>query len=116
MAASRKPDIQDRRALSVNDVVCVDTMQAQMAHEPHTRARTSVRSVLATVACRGPEVDLNSFIVAAAPYGGPIALTRDPTKFTALSSSGLGAADKISIYSSSGRLVGERAPPCSRCI
>lgn len=53
----------------------------------------------------GPDVDLGSLLVAVAPYGGPIALARDPTKVSALRLSGPGAAGTVTIYSASGRLV-----------
>ncbi len=49
----------------------------------------------------GDDVDLGNSLTAAAPFGGPIAITRDTSKLMELRAVG----DDISIYSSSGQLV-----------
>ncbi|KAH3767787.1 vacuolar protein sorting-associated protein 16 [Pelomyxa schiedti] len=44
-------------------------------------------------------VDLEKYVLAASPYGGPIALTRDPKKIVK------GVEDNVSIYTSAGALM-----------
>lgn len=50
----------------------------------------------------GGGINLGDFMVAAASYGGPIALTRDETKFTKTQQSG---KPIIFVFSSSGRKI-----------
>lgn len=66
----------------------------------------SVRQVRLYEHMRWDAPNLNASIVAAAPFGGPIAVTRDTTKLTALRSL---ADDEITIYSASGKLVRDGA-------
>ena len=47
------------------------------------------------------DVEFGDCVVAAAPFGGPVAVTRDTSKLTAMR----GGDDDISIYSASGKLV-----------
>ena len=53
----------------------------------------------------GPDLDLGSLLIAVAPYGGPIAVARDPSKVSALKLTGPGASDSVTIFSASGRYV-----------
>ncbi|KNC51588.1 vacuolar protein sorting-associated protein [Thecamonas trahens ATCC 50062] len=52
-------------------------------------------------------INLANYIVAAAPYGGPIALYRDKTK---LQEASRGRGDLISVYTSAGRLMAQIDP------
>lgn len=51
-------------------------------------------------------MDLGSQRIAIAPYGGPIAVTRDPSKLSVLRA---GTTDSVTIYSAAGRLVRREA-------
>lgn len=51
----------------------------------------------------GGGINLGDFMVAAAPYGGPIALTRDETKYTKIAHSG--GKPIVFVFSSSGRKI-----------
>ena len=72
----------------------------------------NVRQVALYDSMRWGELEggLSSYVVAAAPYGGPIALTRDTRKFGFRSLMG-GDDDEITIYSSSGEYL-SRVPRC----
>lgn len=61
-------------------------------------------------------MDIEDYLVVAAPYGGPIALARDPTKVTAFRLAGPGASDSITIYSAAGRLMGRADTEPSRLV
>ena len=50
----------------------------------------------------GGGINLGDFMVASAPYGGPLALTRDETKFTKTQQTG---KPLIFIFSSSGKKI-----------
>lgn len=50
----------------------------------------------------GGGINLADFMVAAAPYGGPLALTRDETKFTKTQQTG---KPIIFVFSASGRKI-----------
>jgi len=64
----------------------------------------------------GEDVNIEDYLVVAAPYGGPIALARDPTKVTAFRLAGPGASDQVTIYSASGRLLGHAHTETSRLV
>ena len=51
----------------------------------------------------GGGINLGDFMVAAAPYGGPIALTRDETKYNKVARSG--GKPIVFIFSSSGKKI-----------
>lgn len=52
---------------------------------------------------------LEDFTVCAAPYGGPIAVTNRAAHFSVFRSTGVGAADTVSIFSASGAILGHAA-------
>ena len=64
----------------------------------------------------GEDVNIDDYLVVAAPFGGPIALARDPTKVTAFRLAGPGASDSITIYSAAGRLMGHAHTETSRLV
>jgi vacuolar protein sorting-associated protein 16 len=61
-------------------------------------------------------VDIDDYMVVAAPFGGPVALARDPNKVTAFRLAGPGASDSITIYSAAGRLLGRADTDSSRLV
>ena len=61
-------------------------------------------------------MNIDDFLVVAAPYGGPIAFARDPTKVTAFRLDGPGASDQVTIYSAAGRLLGHANCESSRLV
>lgn len=73
------------------------------------------RTPLYTLSWSFPGSDLSDYIVAGAPYGGPIALTRDDSKPVLLTSnddnasaavpSSSGKTKRVSVYSSAGILL-----------
>lgn len=59
--------------------------------------------------CWSDVTDLEEFIVAAAPFAGPIAVTKNPSTMSVFRSSGAGAADTLTIFSGSGMMLGHAA-------
>ena len=64
----------------------------------------------------GDDMDLDDHLVVAAPFGGPIAVARDPTKVTAFRTGGADAADAVNIYSAAGKFQGRGVAEASRLI